>query len=114
MPGDTDIRIRPATWHAAFVAGANILALADLPYGYYQFLRILVTAYAVWIAWYAATNDKKAFAYIFGAIAVSYNPIFKIHMERETHQIVNVATAILIIAEAWMARRNLPGTGVSP
>ena len=87
--------------------------MADLPYGYYQLLRILVTAYAIWVAWYAATQDKKLVAYIFGAVAVSYNPIFKIHMERETHQIINVATAILIVAEAWIARRSLPRSSAS-
>ena len=104
--GEGGIRARPALWHAAVVAGANVIALAELPYGYYQLLRILVTAYAVWVAWQAAANDRKAIAYLFGAIAVLYNPILKIHMERDVHAIFNVITAALVLGEAWLARRK--------
>jgi hypothetical protein len=81
--------------------------LADLPYGYYQLLRIIVTAYACWVAWIAATESRKVAAYVFGAIAVLYNPIFKIHMERDVHAIFNVITAAVVLAEAWLARRRL-------
>ena len=42
---------------------------------------------------------------VFGLVAVLYNPLFKIHLEREVHAVVNVIVAVLFAAIALRFRR---------
>ena len=45
---------------------------------------------------------------IFSLVAVLYNPLFKIHLEREVHSIVNIFVAFLFSAVAIrLMRANL-------
>lgn len=90
----------PAWVYWASIALLGI-ALLDLPYGYYQFLRIAIAAISIWIAAQFHSTGNTIGLITFGVIAVLYNPILKIHMERETHEVVNVVTAVLFAA-AWL------------
>lgn len=73
------------------------LALLPMPYGYYMFLRLAVCAYAVFIF---AQEQKKGVC--FGsisavAIALLYNPIIKVHLDKNIWMGVNVATVLVLI-----------------
>jgi hypothetical protein len=87
-------------------------ALFDLPYGYYQFLRIVVTIASIAIAIKFNSAGNSIGVVIFGVLAVLYNPIVKIHMERETHEIVNIAT-VLIFAASWLLQSKLENNSPS-
>ena len=97
---------RPPVWLSGVVAAANVIALADMPYGYYQLLRITVTGYAIWVAICVEKRRNSALVWIFGLVAVLYNPIIEIHMTRETHAFVNLLTAGLIATELYLSRRR--------
>ena len=97
---------RPPLVISALIAGANVLAIADLPYGYYQFLRIVVTAYALWMAFVLGSKDSSVWPWIFGLMAILYNPVFKVAMSRETHGIINLIAAACIIAELFFHKAN--------
>lgn len=97
---------------AALIAVALllVLALADLPYGYYQFLRIAATGVLIWLAivvWDRAVVVERLMLI---GLAVSYNPIFKIHMEKETHAVVNLLTVALVAIEYVRHRTNIDAT----
>lgn len=83
---------------AAIIVAALMLVLgvAEFPYGYYQFLRIVTTGTLIWLTietWdYAVIVERLVLV----SLAISYNPIFKIHMERESHEVINVFTAVII------------------
>lgn len=73
------------------------LALLPMPYGYYMFLRLSVCAYAVFVF---AQEQKKGVC--FGSvaaigIALLYNPIFRVHLNKENWIWANVATAVILI-----------------
>jgi hypothetical protein len=92
-------------WVFVLPAAMSLIALADLPYGYYQLLRIVVTGCASWIA--VGFHYRKTFigAAIFGVMAIIFNPIMKIHMERDVHAIFNVVSAVLLIGALWSQSR---------
>ena len=94
----------PPIWLSWIVAGANILAIAELPYGYYQLLRLVVTGYAAYIAYLYFKRGIAAWGWGFGFIALLYNPLFIITMSKEFHAIVNLGVAAAIIAELKIAR----------
>lgn len=90
---------------AVAIAAACVLALADWPYGYYQFLRIAATGYCVWVAWWAARSGSEAWTWIFAVLAILYNPVFKISMSRDVHGVINIVTAVLALVELRAHRR---------
>ncbi len=83
-----------------------MIALADWSYGFYQLLRLAVTGYAAWVAVCSAGRFRPKWAWLFGFIAVLYNPWLKISMTRDAHAVENVCTAIVIVAEMLWARRQ--------
>jgi hypothetical protein len=74
---------RPHTFPALIAAIMLLLAIAPLPYGYYQFMRWVVCGIAVYIAVIAYRWDSKWATWVFGAVAVLFNPIFPVHLSRD-------------------------------
>lgn len=73
------------------------LALLPMSYGYYMFLRLAVCAYAIFVF----TQEQKK-GVCFGsvsaaAIALLYNPIFRVYLDKEVWMGVNVATAVVLV-----------------
>lgn len=95
-------------WAFVIPAVMSLIALADLPYGYYQLLRIVVSACAGWIAYSCYREHKPYGVAVFVTIAVIFNPFVKIHMEREIHAISNVITALFLIIALLVQSRIKP------
>lgn len=104
-----DTGSRPPRWLSIGLALACVFALGDWPYGYYQLLRLAVTAYAGWLAWQAYESNRPTWIWVFGFIVVLYNPFIKVALDRDTWGFVNLVTAGIIAAEFWKAR-NLVAT----
>lgn len=66
------------------------------PYGYYMILRWVVAFTAGWLlalVWATPTNWK----WIFGVIAVAFNPIVPIYLSRSVWAVLDVAAALLLL-----------------
>lgn len=76
-----------------------IFAIADNPYGYYQILRWVVcwvTGYSVYLEY---QKNHYPWTWAFGIIAVLFNPLASIHLDKDTWVVLNIITAgILIIS----------------
>ncbi len=74
-----------------------LLALAPLPYGYYQLLRFVVFGAALYVA-FAAFNLQKIWAvWVFGFVGILFNPLIPVHLPREILQPIDVICAILFV-----------------
>jgi hypothetical protein len=93
-------------WVFVLPAAMSLIALADLPYGYYQFLRIVVTGCASWIAVGFYGRKSLIGAAVFGIMAIIFNPIAKIHMDRDIHAIFNVVSAMILVGALWSQSRR--------
>lgn len=67
--------------------------LPDLPYAYFQFLRWIVTLTAIFYAYSAYNTSKTAVVVVSILIAILFNPIAPIYLERETWVVIDVITA---------------------
>ena len=76
------------------VSAMLLLAIADLPYGYYTILRIIVTIVAGITAFIASEQDNEAWMIFFGAIAILFNPIIPIYLDKDTWVVIDVVVAI--------------------
>lgn len=112
MPGEPEKPQSSVFWIALGIpAILCILALADMPYGYYTFLRIVVFGSTLYGAYWLA-NAMSLLMWVFIAMAVLYNPIIRIHLDRETWEVWNIITAVFLVAGA--TRLMLPNKARSP
>src|SRR4051794_22522312 len=87
-------------WAALACAAALALAPIHWPYGYYQFLRLAVTALAIWLAVAASRQQSTAWT-IFGVgLALLYNPIMPVYLKRATWLPIDLVAAVLCVAAA--------------
>lgn len=74
------------------------------PYGVYTFLRIVVTLtsiYAIFIY-----DENRLFQFFFGALAILYNPIIKIHLSRDIWEILNIITLLLLSISYYLSKKS--------
>lgn len=78
-------------------AALLLLALADLPYGYYTLLRLLVCAVGAYGAYLAYSMNRQGWTWTLGAIAVLFNPIIPIYLEREAWAPIDIGVAVVLL-----------------
>ena len=75
-------------------------ALADWPYGYYQFLRLATCAAAVFCAWKALQEKRTAWVIGFVGIALLFNPFRIVHFRRDEWAWIDAVVALLFLSFA--------------
>jgi len=85
---------------------ALAVALLELPYGYYVLLRLLVCAVCAYLAVQENYAGRTGWTWVLGGVAVLYNPIFRIHLDREFWSVVNVATIVMFAVHMWSTGRT--------
>jgi hypothetical protein len=70
-------------------------ALESWPYSYYQFLRWAILVIGAYTAYISYQQQKMAWAWIFGIIAVLFNPIIPFYLSKDTWQSIDVIVAIV-------------------
>ena len=86
---------RIAGLYIAWLVGAVMLIFAVTgrhPYSFYTFLRWICCAVFVYSTFAAHKKNRVLWVWIFGGLAVLYNPIFHVHLDRSTWASVNWLT----------------------
>lgn len=79
--------------------------LTDMPYWYFQFVRLFSTIVFVYFAYkeYEVKNNGLMIAYI--ALSVLFQPFYKIALGRELWNIVDVLVAVFLIVTLFIKKR---------
>lgn len=84
-----------------------LLCLVDFPYGYYQFVRFAgLIGFAI-LGYQANQQNKQTEMVIYGALALLFQPIFKIALGRELWNIVDVIVGIGLLVSVFWKRKPL-------
>jgi hypothetical protein len=79
-----------------------LLALIDLPIGYYTFLRIVVTIGAIAVVVTEFENGFNFWVITFGIIAIVFNPLIPIYLnDKDTWMPVDIVAAILFLIKSF-------------
>ncbi len=90
-----------------YVAAAMLfLGAAPLPYGYYMLLRLVACGVFAFAAFIAFDRKSKVLPWVYGFMALVFNPIIKIHFPKEMWMVVDVAAGILLLATANAVKTN--------
>src|SRR5436309_1631993 len=93
---------RSAGLYIAWLVAAVMLVFAVTgrhPYSFYTLLRWICCAAFAFSAFIATEKNRMVWAWIFGVLAVLFNPIVPVHLQRDTWQIIDrVTIGVLVVA----------------
>jgi hypothetical protein len=82
------------------------LCLADMSYGYYQFVRFAGLVGFVILAYQANQLGRQIEMIIYGGLALLFQPFFKIALGRDIWNIVDVVVGVGLLISIFMNSRK--------
>jgi hypothetical protein len=79
------------------ISALLFLGAVPLPYGYYMLLRIAACGFFIWAAVITYEKQSQYLPWVFGLLALLFNPIIKIHLPKELWAAIDIASAIFIL-----------------
>jgi len=95
------------TWLALGIAGLLVVAVLPFPIGFYTLLRIAVAGSALFLVSLLWERHRLVGGLLI-AVAVLFNPIFPVWLNKEIWTVLNIGTAVIFLTAAWKVQR-LPG-----
>lgn len=68
-----------------------------LPYGYYTFLRLVVSFAAGFLTYLNFKNNNKLWMIIFGLTTILFNPVFPIYLNRSIWGVIDIVVGIIFL-----------------
>ena len=82
------------------------ICLADMPYGYYQFVRFAgLIGFAI-LAYQANQHDRRTEMIIYGGLALLFQPFFKVALGRQMWNIVDVVVGLGLIISIFLKPKS--------
>jgi len=81
-----------------------IIALGKNPYNYYKLLRFVVCSVCIYGVCLSQQLTKRPWIWGFSIIAVLFNPVIPLHLDRETWAVVNIAVAAGFLLSIWLIK----------
>ncbi len=78
------------------------ICLADMPYGYYQFVRFAGLIGFVILAYQANQQGRQTEMIIYGGLALLFQPFFKIALGRQMWNIVDIIVGIGLLISIFI------------
>lgn len=77
-----------------------------MPYGYYQFVRLVGFVGFVILAYKSYEQSRQTEMIIYGALALLFQPFFKIALGRELWNILDVIVGIALIISIFLKSKT--------
>ena len=74
-----------------------LLCLVPMPYGFYQLVRFLAMVVFCVMAYQYYNQKNETLAVVFGALALLFQPLFKIVLGRVLWNVIDVVVAIFLV-----------------
>ncbi len=84
----------------AIVISIAFLFLAIIgggPYGFFTLLRLVVFGTTVYLSWLAYRSERQVLTWVFGFIALVFNPLIPLHLGRDLWRVVDLLVAVFLI-----------------
>lgn len=79
------------------VAIALLICLFPMPYGYYTLVRFIAMVFFGYLAFAFNKEEKGNYAIMSGAVALLFQPFFKIALGRGMWNVVDVIVAVTLL-----------------
>ena len=78
------------------------LCLADMPYGYYNFVRFVAAFAFAYFAFEYYKKEREGLAFTFGALALMFQPFTKLALGRVMWNVVDVVVGLGLVYLAYL------------
>lgn len=78
------------------------LCLADMPYGYYNFVRFVAAFAFAYFAFEYYKKEREGLAFTFGALALLFQPFTKLALGRVMWNVVDVVVGLGLVYLAYL------------
>lgn len=88
----------------AIIISVILLFLAMIegwPYGFFTLLRLVVFGTTAYLSWLAYKSEKQAWTWVFGFIALVFNPLIPLHLGRDLWIVVDLLVALFLIVSIF-------------
>ena len=83
--------------------GFLFLAMFDgWSYGFFTLLRFVVFASSAYVEWMAYEAKNEKWSWIFGFLAVLFNPFIVIHLNREIWSVIDFIVGVFMIVSVFV------------
>ena len=82
------------------------ICLLDMPYGYYQFVRVAATSVFVLFAIQSYNLKSNAMILIYVILAILFQPFEKIALGREVWNVVDVFIGVGLLLTIWNTKNE--------
>ena len=82
------------------------ICLADVPYGYFQFVRFAALVGFGILAIAASNDESQTEMFIYGALALLFQPFFKIALGREVWNVVDVIVGAGLLISIFTSNKK--------
>ena len=82
------------------------LCLLDMPYGYFQFVRLAGLVGFLYLAYEAYQNKRQEALILFIGLAILFQPVIKISLGRTIWNIVDVVVGVFLIASIFIRTKK--------
>jgi hypothetical protein len=83
-----------------------LLCLADMPYGYFQFVRFAALVVFVFLAYEASEKGNKNGLILYVALAILFQPFIKIALGRTIWNGIDVLVGIGLLLSAFSSKEK--------
>lgn len=87
-------------------AGFLFVGVFPLPYGYYMLLRFIACAVFAWAAYITYEQNEDLLPWVFGILAIVFNPIIKIHFPKEVWAVVDFCSGVFLLLVSKKIQSN--------
>lgn len=83
-----------------------LICLLDMPYGYYQLIRIVSFVIFIYLGITAYSDQRIAAVIVFAVGVLLFNPIFKVALGRQIWNVVDIIYAAFLIYSNYKFKTN--------
>lgn len=89
---------------AILCAALLLLAIAPLPYAYYQLLRVIIAGVAGLNAIHSQSSGRSTLGWMWIAVAILFNPVIPLIFGKGIWRVIDFLVALLFAASALHGR----------
>lgn len=73
------------------------VGVLPLPYGYYTLLRFVACGVFAWAAFITYQNNEEVLPWVFGLLAIVFNPIINIHFPKGLWVVIDLCSGLFLL-----------------
>lgn len=93
-------------WFKLAAIGILLGAMSTHPYAYYQLLRWVVCGASAYSAYLYLKADRTALVWVFGIMAILFNPIVPFYLDKNTWQLLDLIAALVFTVSIFLKKRS--------